>query len=149
MSKAGTLHYKLIRYLAAGCGWLIVFYEWLHVSQQAPGRDEMTLVLVLTPSLFLIHTGAIAWISHSKRLAARGKRGLITRYTSPVYSQDHLGRKLMINEKSLESKEIEIIIDGEVKSYAPAAETSPESKELGIALDRDVKSYAPADEVWG
>lgn len=149
MSKIGTLHYRLIRYLAAGCGWLIVSYEWLHVSQQAPGRDEITLVLVLIPSLFLIHGGAIAWISHSKRLAARGKRGLITRYTSPVFLQDHLGRKLIINEKSLDSKEIEITIDGEVKSYAPAAEISPGSKELGTFIDRDVKSYAPADEVWG
>lgn len=114
--------YRLLRYLLAGCGWLLVFYEWIHVTRQTPRRDELTLILVLIPSLLLIHAGVTAWIAHSKRLAARGKRGLATRYTSPAYSQDHLGRRLILDERSLRSKEIEISIDGEVKTYAPATE---------------------------
>lgn len=140
---------RLVRYVFAGCGWLIVLYEWIHVSRQAPGKDELTLVLVLIPSLFLIHAGASAWIAHSKRLATRGKRGLATRYTSPVFSQDHLGRRLLMDEKSLGSREIVISIHGDAKSYAPAAETSFPSNELGTSMDEEVKAYTPANEVWG
>ena len=140
---------SLFRYVFAGIGWLVVLYEWVHVSHQAPGRDELTLVLVLIPSLFLIHAGASAWISHSKRLAIRGKRGLVTRYTSPVFTQDHLGRRLLMDERSIRSKEITISIHGDAKSYTPAAETSLPSNELDTSLDGEVKVYTPANEVWG
>lgn len=112
--------YRRLRYLVAGCGWLLVLYEWFHVSQETPYRDELTLVLVLIPSLVLIHAGVTAWIAHSKRLAARGKRGRATRYTSPVYTQDHLGRRLIMDEKAPSCKEINISIDGDVKTYSPA-----------------------------
>jgi hypothetical protein len=140
---------SLLRYVFAGCGWLVVFYEWVHVSHQAPGRDELTLVLVLIPSLFLIHAGASAWIAHSKRLAVRGKRGLVTRYTSPVFTQDHLGRRLLMDERSIGSKEIVISIHGDAKFYTPAAETSLPSNELDTSLDREVKACTPVKEVWG
>lgn len=140
---------SFIRYCFAGCGWLIVFYEWIHVSHQAPGRDELTLVLLLFPSLFLIHAGAIAWIAHCKRLAARGKRGLVTRYTSPVFSQDHMGRRLLMDESSIGSKEIVISIDRDAKSYTSAAESSLPREEHDISRGEGVKSYTPAKEVWG
>ena len=141
--------YTLLRYIIAGSGWLLIFYEWIRVSHQAPGRDELTLILVLIPSLFLIHAGAIAWIAHSRRLAARGKRGRVTRYTSPAFSQDHLGRQLLIDKSSIGSKEIIVSIDGDSKSYTPAAETSLPSKDPDTSMDREIKSYTPANEVWG
>lgn len=144
-----TKSYRFLRYIIAGSGWLLFLYEWIRVSHQAPGRDELTLILVLLPSLFLIHVSATAWIAHSKRLAARGKRGLVTRYTSPVFSQDHLGRQLRLDKSSTVSKEIIVSIDGDAKSYTPAAETSLPSKEPDISMNSEVKSYAPANEVCG
>lgn len=147
MSKARRFQsHRLLRYVLAGCGWLIVFYEWIHVSQQAPGRDEMTLILVLIPSLLVIHAGATAWIMHNKRLAVRGKRGLVSRYTSPVFSQDHLGRRLILDERSLRGKEIDIFIDGDSKSYTLAAERLVESEEVDVS-DGDSRSCAPSTEV--
>jgi hypothetical protein len=143
-----TKSYAFFRYIIAGSGWLIIFYEWVRVSHQAPGRDELTLILVLIPSLFLIHAGASVWIGHSRRLAARGKRGLVTRYTSPVFSHDHLGRQLLFDEGSIGSKEVIVSIDGNTKSYAPAAETLLLSKGADTSIDREAKSYAPANEVW-
>ena len=139
---------SLLRYLLAGCGWLLVFYEWIRVSHQAPGRDELTLVLVLVPSLFLIHACAAAWIAHCKRLAARGKRGLITRYTSPSFSHDQLGRQLLVAKNAIGSKEIIVSVNGDAKSYTPAAETLLLSKEPDTSMDSEVRSYAPANEVW-
>ena len=143
-----TKSHTFLRYIIAGSGWLLIFYEWIRVSHQAPGSEELTLVLVLIPSLFLIHAGATAWIAHSRRLAARGKRGLVTRYTPPVFSQDHLGRQLLFDKSSIGSREIIVSIDGDAKSYTPAAETSISSKEPGTSIDKEVKSYAPANEVW-
>lgn len=142
--------YSLLRYVLAGCGWLLVFYEWIHVSHQSPGRDEITLILVLIPSLLLIHAATKAWIVHSKRLAARGKRGLVTRYTSPVFSQDHLGRRLIMDETSIENREIVVSVDGDTKSYTPAAEGSLESVKADFPIDGEVKvkSYTPVNEVW-
>lgn len=144
-----TKSHRLLRYIIAGCGWLVVLFEWIHVSQQAPGRDELTLVVVLIPALLLIHAGATAWIAHSKRLAARGKRGLATRYTSPAFSQDHLGRDLFLDKSSIGSKEIIVSIDGDSKFYTPAAETTLTSEDPDISIDEEVKSYTPANEVWG
>jgi hypothetical protein len=109
----------------------------------------MTLVLVLFPSLLLIHAGAAGWIAHSKRLAARGMRGRVTRYTSPVFSQDHLGRRLLMDERLVGSREIVISIDGESKSYTPAVERSLPSKVPEMSTDREAKTYTPANEVWG
>jgi len=145
-----TKSHTFFRYIIAASGWLIIFYEWIRVSHQAPGRDELALVVVLIPALFLIHVGASAWIGHSRRLAARGKRGLITRYTSPVFSRDHLGRELLFDEGSIGSKEVIISIDGNTKSYAPAGERSLPSKapDTSINIDREAESYAPASEVW-
>lgn len=144
-----TKSHKLLRCVIAGCGWLLILFEWIHVSQQAPGKDELTLVLVLVPALFLIHAGATAWIAHSKRLAARGRRGLATRYTSPVFSQDHLGRQLFFDKSSIGSKEIIVSIDGDAKFYTSAAATSLTSEDPDISIDEEVKSYTPANEVWG
>jgi len=144
-----TKSYTFFRYIIAASGWLIIFYEWIRVSHQAPGRDELTLILVLIPSLFLIHVGAAAWIAHSRRLAARGKRGLVTRYTSPAFSQDHLGRQLLFDKSSIASKEIIVSIDGGSKSYTPAADTLLPGKDPDASMDREVKSCAPANEVWG
>ncbi len=143
-----TKSHTFFRYIIAGSGWLIIFYEWIRVSHQAPGRDELTLILVLIPSLFLIHVGASAWIGHCRRLAAKGKRGLITRYTSPVFSHDHLGRQLLFDEGSTGSKEVIVSIDGNTKSYAPATETLLPTKGPVPSTDREADSYAAANEVW-
>lgn len=140
--------YPALRYLMAGCGWLLVLFEWIHVSHGAPARQPLTLLLLLIPSLVVLHAAATTWIAHCKRVAARGKRGLITRYTSPAFSQDHFGRRLIMNEKSLRSKEIDISIDGDVKSYNLAADASIGSGEVEVHMDGDSKPLAPASEIW-
>jgi hypothetical protein len=114
--------YPYLRRLTAGCGWLLFGYEWVHVSYQTPKREQLVFVVILVTSLLLINTGIHFWVAHNKRVAARGKRGLITRYTSPVFLQDHLGRQLFLDKGSLLSREIVVSINGDCKFYAAAPE---------------------------
>jgi len=119
-SKAGL--YSFLRRLTAGIGWLLFGYEWVHVSAQTPGKEQIVFVIILVTSLLLIHVGIHSWIAHNNRLAAKGRRGLATRYTSPVFSQDHLGRQLLLDASSLLSREIVVSINGDCKVYAAALE---------------------------
>lgn len=114
--------YPWLRRLSAACGWLLFGYEWVHVSYQTPRKEQLVFVAILVTSLLLIHGGIHFWIAHNKRLAAKGKRGLMTRYTFPAFSQDHLGRQLFVHEESLLSREIVVSIDGNCKFYAAAVQ---------------------------
>ena len=123
MTKVRRLQlYRILRHFFVGCGWLIFLYEWIYVSYQTPGREQATLVFVLIPSLLLIQSGIYVWIAHNKRLATQGRRGLATRYTSPVFSRDHLGRRLIVDDRTLLGKEIVISVDGDSKSYTAVKE---------------------------
>lgn len=95
--------------------------------------------MVLTVSLLVVHLAAMAWIAHNKGLAARGKRGIATRYASPVFSQDHLGRPLEIESGSLVNMELDISIHGHTKSYTSTAEMA---EKLEVSVDGDSESYA-------
>jgi hypothetical protein len=98
-------------------GWALFVIEWIRVSHQTAHSDEIILVVVLILSLLLIHIGTYSWIGHNKRIAARGKRGSTTRYASPQFSRDYLGRALVIDGNVHESREILISVDGETKAY--------------------------------
>lgn len=98
-------------------GWVLFVIEWIRVTRHTAHADEIILAIVLILSLLLIHVGTYSWIGHNKRVAASGKRGAVTRYASPEYSRDSLGRVLIFGEKVHESKEIVISIDGDTKAY--------------------------------
>jgi hypothetical protein len=98
-------------------GWVLFVVEWVRVSRQTAHADEIILVVVLILSLLLIHFGAYSWIGHNKRIAANGKRGSMTRYASPDFSRDYLGRALIVDRNVNESREILISINGETKTY--------------------------------
>jgi hypothetical protein len=119
MSEASKFRlYRFLRYFFVGCGWLIFVYEWIHVSYDTPRRDQLTLAYVLIFSLPLIQAGIYFWIAHNRRLSTQGRRGLATRYTSPAYSEDRLGRRLIFNDGALLSKEIVVSVEGNSKLYA-------------------------------
>ena len=112
--------YRFLRNFIVGCGWLLFLYEWINVSYQTPRRERITLAFVLIPSLFFIQFCIYLWIAHNKRLATQGNRGIATRYTSPAFSQDHLGRRLILDDGALFCKEITVSVDGDSKSYTAA-----------------------------
>lgn len=136
----------LLRYVFAVCGWLLIIYEWVHVSRQASPGAGRTLILLLIVSLLVLHLIAMAWIAHNKGLAARGKRGLATRYTSPAFSEDHLGRPLVIEPGSLVNMELDISVHGSSKSYTSRTATA---EKLDTSIPGDSESFASTTALGG
>jgi hypothetical protein len=132
--------YKFLRRLTAACGWILYVYEWVHVSWETPRREPVTFALLLVAGTLLMHATIAAWIAHNKRLAARGARGQVTRYTVPSFSRDYLGREIVLHEASWSSQEVIVRVDGGRKFYlpAPAAYQAPR---------RPRKSILPAERV--
>lgn len=110
-----------IRHLYAALGWLVYLYAWRRVLPKTPGIEIAQFAAVLLISLALIHSGAYLWIEHNKRLAARGNRGLQTRYTSPRFSHDTLGRTLLLDQSAVLSGEIILRVQGNEKQYFDTA----------------------------
>ena len=111
---------RMLYIVSAIGGWVLFVIEWVRVSRQTAHADEIILVIVLILSLLLIHFGTYSWIGHNKRIAASGKRGSMTRYASPEFSRDYLGRALIVDRNVNESREILISVDGETKAYHSA-----------------------------
>lgn len=120
--------YKYLRHIAAACGWLLYLYEWVHVSWQTPRREPVAFAILLISVTLLMHAGIAAWISHNKRLAANGKRGRMTRYTVPSFTQDTLGRQLFVHDAAHQSREIIVGVEGDTKYYMPALDAPPKSR---------------------
>jgi hypothetical protein len=128
--------YKFLRHVAAGCGWLLYFYEWVHVSWETPSHEPISFAILFLLSALLMHVGIAAWISHNKRLAAAGRRGRITRYTVPVFTQDYLGRQLVVHEATRLSQEVIVRVEGDTKFYMPVPVVQEAAR-----LQRKVKSH--------
>jgi hypothetical protein len=114
--------YKFLRRATAACGWLLYIYEWVHVSYSTPSKEAVSFAILLVVATLVIHLGVTAWIAHNKQLAIRGTRGRATRYTSPTFTHDHLGRQLFLDEHFLQSREIVISVEGNSKYYAAVAQ---------------------------
>jgi len=110
-----------IRHFYDACGWLIYGYAWVRVFSRTPRIEMWSFLLVFLASVALIHASALAWIGHNKRIARRGRRGLSTRYTSPKFQTDHLGRPLRIEGQSPASGELQVSVVAGKKIYSPAA----------------------------
>ncbi|HTV15667.1 MAG TPA: hypothetical protein VME68_13190 [Acidobacteriaceae bacterium] len=139
--------YKSLRHMAAAFGWLLYFYEWVHVSCQTPRHEPIAFVILLISATLLMHAGIAAWISHNKRLAAKGKRGLMTRYTVPVFSQDSLGRQLVVHEQTRQSQEVIVRVDGDTKFYLPALELRQPAKQRKTSRRRKGRLPVPVAEL--
>jgi hypothetical protein len=142
--------YKFLRRAAAACGWFLYFYEWVHVSWQTPRAEPVSFAVLLILATLLMHAGIAAWIAHNRRLAARGTRGRMTRYTVPVFTQDYLGRQLVVHEATRTSREVIVRIDGDTKFYLPALteqEAKPPRKKAGVRGNSRAKLRVPVAEL--
>ncbi len=118
-SQKSVLH-RYLRRLLAGCGWIVFLFEWLTVSYRTPKGEEVVFAAVLVTSVLLVHLSTWAWITHNKRLARMGARGSMARYEVPHFSQDHLGREVVVDEQLRQSNEIVVSIVGTSKVYSGA-----------------------------
>jgi hypothetical protein len=142
--------YKFLRHIAAGCGWLLYLYEWVHVSWETPSHEPISFVILFIISALLMHAGIAAWIAHNKRLAAAGKRGRLTRYTVPVFTQDYLGRQLVVHEATRLSQEVIVRVEGETKFYMPVPalrEAALLQRKVKVRAERRTKRRVPVPEL--
>ncbi len=114
------------RILAALCGWLLYICVWFRVLSRTPGADAIAFAVVMTGCLLAMHGLASAWVKHNKRIAKAGRRGLITRYTNPVFAQDHLGRQLSMDRAAFLEREIFVCIHDNIKFYASTPQRRPD-----------------------
>ena len=112
-----SLVLKMLRSFCAACGWLLFAIEWIRIWHQTTHFDEMLLLSVLISLFILIHICTYFWIRHNKHIAARGKRGAVTRYMSPIFVKDCLGRTLVIDEEVTDAQEITVCADDTGKFY--------------------------------
>lgn len=130
---------KKIRIVFALCGWIAFAIEWVRISRHTAHSDEVILVILLILALLVIHAVLYAWVGHNKRLASRGTRGTMTRYASPEFVLDHLGRTLIINKEVRQSQEITVSVDGDSKTYYAVG------SDVGISIEREHQAYGVAE----
>ncbi len=121
-TKVKTRLYRIdfLSRATTACGWLLYVYEMVHVSRCTPRKEEISFVILVILAGLLIHVSIVVWIGHNKRLAMQGRRGHSTRYTTPVFTHDHLGRQLFFERHFLLSRELVVSIEGNSKFYASA-----------------------------
>lgn len=81
-----------------------------------------------------------SWIAHNKRLATHGRRGNMTRYTPPSYSNDQLGRKLLFAPETTSARDVSLSVIEGCKVYVmapPAREDIEPSEEFAAVAEKD------------
>lgn len=88
------------------------------LAQEQPRSLYIMLAIVFGFAL-LVLVGTLFWIWHNCRIAARGSRGLATRYSVPQYYTDAIGREIDIPERDVvrDAAVIRILSTPELKSY--------------------------------
>jgi len=120
--------FLLVRWLCAFLGWCLFFFWWREAS--TPGWVSPRAVTFSLLSIAAVVSGAIVystlWILHNKRIARRGKRGVVSFYKTPQFKSDALGRQLTLLPVRYDTYDPVIVIhqSGNQKEYVaekPAA----------------------------
>lgn len=109
---------RLLHRIFAVLGWILYCLGWIRIIHITPGREPVSFLVFLASAVLILYVISRSWIAHNRRLAARGKRGNITRYTPPSYSQDHLGRELIFGLQVTSAREVTVSIIDNSKIYA-------------------------------
>jgi hypothetical protein len=114
---------RAVQAVVAVGGWILFVFWWFVVLQ----RETIASFWSSTLAPVLWGVAAIAavtalWILHNRRLARKGRRGTVTRYTVPVFTADLLGRPLRFTDpRTLRtSDQIILTATAEEKVYATA-----------------------------
>lgn len=131
---------SILRRLWAVFGWILYCLGWIRIFQITPRREPVTFVLFLLSAAIILFVIVHSWIAHNKRLAARGTRGRMTRYTPPSYSVDRLGRTLVFEASMASAREVLVAINGDDKIYGIAGYPETSSQRPGTNIEAGVKA---------
>ncbi|HEV2487789.1 MAG TPA: hypothetical protein VGT08_19880 [Terracidiphilus sp.] len=108
---------RLLRRVLAVLGWILYCLGWIRIIHITPGREPVSFLMFLISAVLILYVISRSWIAHNRHLAARGKRGNITGYTPPSYSQDYLGRELVFGLQVTSAREVTVSIIDDSKIY--------------------------------
>lgn len=118
---------NLFRTITSVFGWLLYCFGWFYIVHFTPRREPLLFVAFLCFAALILYVGVQTWVAHNRRLARVGKRGNMTRYTSPSYSRDHLGRELVFDPQLALAREVTVSATENRKVYiiAPGMRAKP------------------------
>ncbi len=111
--------FLLVRIVMALLAWVLFIYWWRRVLDTAALTQRIIFFSLLSVGIawFLVAVLSALWILHNKRLAKRGRRGLVSAYTPPRYEKDLLGRQLKLLPFDHDHAVIVVRSDHEVKHF--------------------------------
>jgi hypothetical protein len=131
---------KNMRRIMAVFGWILYCLGWVRIFQITPRREPATFALFLTSAAIILVVIVRSWVAHNKRLASRGRRGRLTRYTPPAYSHDHLGRTLIFDANLGSAREVMITVAKDNKMYRAATSTEKPVRPRDNYVEAGVKA---------
>jgi hypothetical protein len=114
---AGSLLWALLSLL----GWWLFVYWWRTVFDADHPRPFYRLLFFVMVFCAITFVVTIVWIWHNLRIARRGKRGMAARYRPPIYEQDALERRVIIDDAALvrTAAVITVTADETTKTFTP------------------------------
>jgi hypothetical protein len=122
--------FVVVRTISAVLSWSLFFFWWKKVLQSTDLNQRTVLYSLLAVALTVVAAAiySTVWIFHNKRVARRGKRGLVSFYRSPLFERDAIGREIL--SLPTPDRNDRVII---VNSKERTKEFSVETLELGAA----------------
>lgn len=125
---------SLYRQIGVVVGWILYCVGWARTTQITSRREPLYFVIFFAGAALLLKLTVRLWVAHNKRLATSGRRGVVTRYTVPSYSHDHLGRTLVFAPEVSSGREITISVTAGTKLYSAVQATGNAAELAEYAL---------------
>jgi hypothetical protein len=92
-----SLASQVVQAAITGSGWILFLVWWVVVLRRETIASFWTSALSpVIGGVAVIAAATALWIVHNRRLARKGQRGTVTRYTVPAFRLDLLGRPLRV-----------------------------------------------------
>jgi hypothetical protein len=86
---------RIFQVLVVAGAWVLFFWWWAIVAAGMPARRVLIdAVLPVLGGIVLIVVATVLWTAHNQRIARKGKRGLVARWTPPDRTRDALDRHI-------------------------------------------------------
>jgi hypothetical protein len=114
--------WRIARIVLALMGWALFFYWWFMVFHTTSREARWISLIGLTPMAIAVPLGAWWWVWRNKRIAAHGRRGLISWYMSPSFEHDYFERPLEFATglSAHDTLDLVLIVQAGRKIYAAA-----------------------------
>lgn len=106
-------------WLLLAAGWLLFALWWRVVLVKESTSFLLYALSIVGIGVVLVFAASVAWVQHNKRLARRGRRGNASAYLTRAWTEDALGRQVVLPPHRLltTARVITLRAEGEAKQY--------------------------------